>query len=65
MPRRGAEDKYHKTFAELSNEQQDEALGLWESGKAEFKQLPASLFFTYLLQNTPRRVLQRPDPWRQ
>ena len=27
-------------------------LGLWESGKAEFKQLPASLFFTYLLQNT-------------
>ncbi|HBT7175943.1 gluconate 2-dehydrogenase, partial [Klebsiella pneumoniae] len=25
---------------------------LWESGKAEFKQLPASLFFTYLLQNT-------------
>ncbi|MBZ4328774.1 gluconate 2-dehydrogenase subunit 3 family protein, partial [Mycobacterium tuberculosis] len=36
----------------LSSEQQDEALGLWESGKAEFKQLPASLFFTYLLQNT-------------
>ncbi len=59
------QDKYHKTFAELSSEQQDEALGLWESGKAEFKQLPASLFFTYLLQNTPRRVLQRPDPWRQ
>ena len=46
------QDKYHKTFAELSSEQQDEALGLWESGKAEFKQLPASLFFTYLLQNT-------------
>ncbi|HBT8171012.1 TPA: gluconate 2-dehydrogenase subunit 3 family protein, partial [Klebsiella pneumoniae] len=46
------QDKYHKTFAELSGEQQDEALGLWESGKAEFKQLPASLFFTYLLQNT-------------
>ena len=46
------QDQYHKTFAELSSEQQDEALGLWESGKAEFKQLPASLFFTYLLQNT-------------
>ena len=30
------QDKYHKTFAELSSEQQDEALGLWESGKAEF-----------------------------
>ncbi len=27
------QDKYHKTFAELSSEQQDEALGLWESGK--------------------------------
>lgn len=46
------QNQYHKSFAELSGEQQDEALGLWESGKAQFKQLPASLFFSYLLQNT-------------
>ncbi|MDP1171941.1 gluconate 2-dehydrogenase subunit 3 family protein, partial [Klebsiella pneumoniae] len=46
------QDKDHKTFAELSSEQQDEELGLWESGKAEFKQLPATLFLTDLLQNT-------------
>ncbi|PMC11659.1 gluconate 2-dehydrogenase, partial [Klebsiella aerogenes] len=38
------QNQYHKSFAELSGEQQDEALGLWESGKAQFKQLPASLF---------------------
>ncbi len=59
------QDKYHKTFAELSSEQQDEALGLWESGKAGV-QTAAGLAVLHLsAAKHPRRVLQRPDPWRQ
>lgn len=44
--------QYGKSFAELESAQQDAALGQFESGTASFKQLPASLFFSYLLQNT-------------
>jgi gluconate 2-dehydrogenase gamma chain len=55
-----------KPFAELDAAQQDAVLQKFESGEAEFSQLPAKLFFSYLLQNTKRRVLQRPDPrWQQ
>lgn len=41
-----------KVFAELDGAQQDALLQKFESGEAEFAQLPAKLFFSYLLQNT-------------
>lgn len=41
-----------KHFAELTTEQQDALLHKMERGEAEFKQLPATLFFSSLLQNT-------------
>ncbi|CAI2458797.1 Gluconate 2-dehydrogenase subunit 3 precursor [Serratia fonticola] len=41
-----------KVFAELDGAQQDALLQKFESGEAEFVQLPAKLFFSYLLQNT-------------
>lgn len=41
-----------KVFAELDSAQQDALLHKFESGEAEFAQLPAKLFFSYLLQNT-------------
>jgi gluconate 2-dehydrogenase gamma chain len=41
-----------KVFAELDGAQQDALLQKFESGEAEFEQLPAKLFFSYLLQNT-------------
>ena len=44
--------QHGKVFAELSGEQQDAVLGQFESGDAQFEQLPAKLFFSYLLQNT-------------
>lgn len=44
--------QHGKPFAELSSEQQDSVLGQFESGDAQFNQLPSSLFFSYLLQNT-------------
>lgn len=44
--------QYGKPFAELEGAKQDAALSQFESGAASFKQLPASLFFSYLLQNT-------------
>lgn len=44
--------QYGKPFAELDGAKQDAALSQFESGAASFKQLPASLFFSYLLQNT-------------
>ncbi|HGM5489114.1 TPA: gluconate 2-dehydrogenase subunit 3 family protein [Serratia fonticola] len=43
---------YGKVFAELDDAQQDALLHKFESGEAEFEQLPAKLFFSYLLQNT-------------
>ncbi|HAT1647004.1 TPA: gluconate 2-dehydrogenase subunit 3 family protein [Raoultella planticola] len=44
--------QYHQPFAGLTPEQQDAALSQFEAGSAAFKQLPSSLFFSYLLQNT-------------
>lgn len=44
--------QYHQQFAGLTPEQQDAALSQFEAGSAAFKQLPSSLFFSYLLQNT-------------
>ncbi|EOD2837121.1 gluconate 2-dehydrogenase subunit 3 family protein [Raoultella ornithinolytica] len=44
--------QYHQPFAGLTPEQQDAALSQFEAGNAAFKQLPSSLFFSYLLQNT-------------
>lgn len=44
--------QYGKPFAELDAAKQDAVLGQFESGSASFKQLPSSLFFSYLLQNT-------------
>ncbi|AGJ85597.1 gluconate 2-dehydrogenase subunit 3 family protein [Raoultella ornithinolytica] len=44
--------QYHQPFAGLTPEQQDVALSQFEAGSAAFKQLPSSLFFSYLLQNT-------------
>lgn len=41
-----------KVFAELDGAQQDALLQKFESGEADFAQLPAKLFFSYLLQNT-------------
>lgn len=41
-----------KPFAELDGAQQDAMLQKFESGEAEFQQLPSKLFFSYLLQNT-------------
>jgi hypothetical protein len=46
------QSQYHKSFVELTPEQQDAALSQFEAGTATFKQLPSSLFFSYLLQNT-------------
>ena len=44
--------QYHQPFAGLTPEQQDAAFSQFEAGSAAFKQLPSSLFFSYLLQNT-------------
>ncbi|MCE9897508.1 gluconate 2-dehydrogenase subunit 3 family protein [Raoultella terrigena] len=44
--------QHQKPFAELTVGQQDAALSQFEAGSAAFKQLPSSLFFSYLLQNT-------------
>lgn len=41
-----------KVFADLEGGQQDAMLQKFETGEAEFQQLPAKLFFSYLLQNT-------------
>ena len=47
-----AKQQHGKAFAALSADQQDALLGEFESNKASFKQLPAKVFFAYLLQNT-------------
>lgn len=47
-----ARAQHGKVFAELTAQQQDALLQSFESGSAEFKQLPANVFFSYLLQNT-------------
>lgn len=47
-----SQKQHGKVFASLSGEQQDALLSAFETGKAEFAQLPAKTFFSYLLQNT-------------
>ena len=47
-----AREKHKNSFDALSGEQQDELLGLMESGKAVFAKLPSKTFFAMLLQNT-------------
>lgn len=44
--------QHGKVFAQLSGEQQDALLQAMENGSAEFSQLPAKVFFSFLLQNT-------------
>ncbi|MBJ3814964.1 gluconate 2-dehydrogenase subunit 3 family protein [Shimwellia pseudoproteus] len=44
--------QHGKVFADLTPEQQDATLSAFEAGSAQFPQVPASLFFSYLLQNT-------------
>lgn len=41
-----------KIFAELPQDKQDDLLSQMEGGKAEFTQVPAKIFFSFLLQNT-------------
>ncbi|EFE94419.1 Tat pathway signal sequence domain protein [Serratia odorifera DSM 4582] len=49
----GYSKKQHgKVFAQLDGAQQDAMLKQMEAGEAEFEQVPAKLFFSYLLQNT-------------
>ncbi|WP_029686490.1 gluconate 2-dehydrogenase subunit 3 family protein [Tatumella saanichensis] len=47
-----SQQQHQKVFADLSAEQQVSLLKAFESGDAKFSQLPSSLFFSYLLQNT-------------
>ncbi|MFB6325971.1 gluconate 2-dehydrogenase subunit 3 family protein [Pantoea deleyi] len=49
---RYSKQQHGKVFAQLSGEQQDALLQAMESGSAEFSQLPANVFFSFLLQNT-------------
>ena len=44
--------QYKKVFADLNADQQIAALKAFETGQAQFTQLPSKLFFSYLLQNT-------------
>ncbi|KAB8310088.1 gluconate 2-dehydrogenase subunit 3 family protein [Erwinia endophytica] len=41
-----------KTFSQLSGDQQDALLQAFEAGHVEFRQVPATVFFSFLLQNT-------------
>ncbi|MBW1251156.1 gluconate 2-dehydrogenase subunit 3 family protein [Pantoea allii] len=47
-----SKQQHAKVFAQLDAGQQDALLQNMESGKANFSQLPANVFFSYLLQNT-------------
>lgn len=49
---RFSHQQYGKPFAELDGAQQDNLLQQMEQGKAGFSQLPDTLFFSFLLQNT-------------
>lgn len=47
-----AKAQYGNVFAQLTQEQQDGLLQGFEAGSVEFKQVPAKVFFSFLLQNT-------------
>lgn len=47
-----AGNRHGQDFSALTPEQQDELLGLMESGSAQFERVPSRVFFSMLLQNT-------------
>lgn len=47
-----AKARHGNVFARLSGDQQDALLQAFEAGSVAFKQVPANVFFTFLLQNT-------------
>lgn len=47
-----AKAQHGKVFAKLSADQQDTLLQAFEAGSVAFKQVPAKVFFSFLLQNT-------------
>ncbi|QKJ88877.1 gluconate 2-dehydrogenase gamma chain [Paramixta manurensis] len=47
-----AQQQHGKAFAALTGEQQDTLLTAMEKGSVTFRQLPAAVFFAFLLQNT-------------
>ncbi len=47
-----AKARHGHVFAQLSHAQQDALLEAFEAGSVAFSQVPATLFFTFLLQNT-------------
>lgn len=47
-----AKARHGSVFATLSGEQQDALLQAFEAGSVAFRQVPATVFFSYLLQNT-------------
>jgi len=49
-----------KTFAELDKAKQEEVLRLLEGGKIELPNVPAKLFFSYLLDNSKEGFLADP-----
>lgn len=52
--------QHQKVFADLSHAQQEEILTQLESGKLTFEQVPGTLFFTQLLENTKEGWLADP-----
>nr|WP_314425367.1 gluconate 2-dehydrogenase subunit 3 family protein [uncultured Erwinia sp.] len=51
---------FHKTFAELNAQQQDDILRRLESGELSFDDVPGSLFFTQMLENCKEGYLADP-----
>ncbi|WP_034945907.1 gluconate 2-dehydrogenase subunit 3 family protein [Erwinia oleae] len=47
-----AKAQHGKAFAKLNDDQQDALLQAFEAGSVAFRQIPAQVFFTFLLQNT-------------
>lgn len=47
-----AKARHGSVFVKLSGDQQDALLQAFEAGSVAFKQVPAKVFFTFLLQNT-------------
>ena len=47
-----AKAQHGNVFARLTGQQQDALLQAFEAGSVEFKQVPANVFFSFLLQNT-------------
>jgi gluconate 2-dehydrogenase gamma chain len=54
------QEHHQKVFAELSHAQQEEILTRLENGKLSFEEVPGTLFFTQLLENTKEGWLADP-----